>query len=234
MKSSILFLTIVLLSTFQSVQGYYYLSSLANSLPFKGMMASARSNNALYLFGGENATARYSNDLYKLTQTSDGFTWSVVQQTNAPAGTASSQAFVSSDQQNMVLLGGMSADTVGKVAPLQINTFNFASQSWTSNTNQNQTITNDFIYNREAFSATYDSSSQNTYVFGGDNTSAVFSSLHKLDSSFQSSALQSAPEARYGHTTSILRYCCHEEFKRLSYIFILILVQHFIYLVLEN
>ncbi|KAG1465708.1 hypothetical protein G6F56_004831 [Rhizopus delemar] len=167
-------------------------------------MASARSNNTLYLFGGENATAHYSNDLYKLTQTSDGFTWSIVQQTNAPAGTASSQAFVSSDQQNMVLLGGMSADTVGKVAPLQINTFNFASQSWTSNTNQNQTITNDFIYNREAFSATYDSSSQNTYVFGGDNTSAVFSSLHKLDSSFQSSALQSAPEARYGHTTSIL------------------------------
>ncbi|CAO3660620.1 unnamed protein product [Rhizopus stolonifer] len=204
MKSSILFLTIVLLSTFQSVQGYYYLSSLANSLPFKGMMASARSNNTLYLFGGENATAHYSNDLYKLTQTSDGFTWSVVQQTNAPAGTASSQAFVTSDQQNMVLLGGMSTDTVGKVAPLQISTFNFASQSWTSNTNQNQTITNDFIYNREAFSATYDSSSQNTYVFGGDNTSAVFSSLHKLDSSFQSSALQSAPEARYGHTTSIL------------------------------
>ncbi|KAG1137986.1 hypothetical protein G6F37_010880 [Rhizopus arrhizus] len=169
------------------------------------MMASARLNNSLYLFGGENATSHYSNDFYKLTQTSDGFTWSIVPQTNSPAGTAASQAYITSDQQNFVLLGGMSSTTAGKIAPLQIYTYNFASQSWALRTNQNQSVdTTSFIYNREAFSATYDSSSQTTYIFGGDNTSAVFNTLHKLDSNFQATPLASAPEARYGHTASIL------------------------------
>ena len=205
MKSSILFFA-AFLSTIQSVYGYFYLSNLANSLPFKGMMASARLNNSLYLFGGENATSHYSNDFYKLTQTSDGFTWSIVPQTNSPAGTAASQAYITSDQQNFVLLGGMSSTTVGKIAPLQIYTYNFASQSWALRTNQNQSVdTTSFIYNREAFSATYDSSSQTTYICGGDNTSAVFNTLHKLDSNFQATPLASAPEARYGHTASILR-----------------------------
>ncbi|KAI9261990.1 hypothetical protein BY458DRAFT_439368 [Sporodiniella umbellata] len=203
MKSSILFLAICLLNTFHSVHAYYYLASLANSLPFKGMMASARSNNTLYIFGGENATSHYTNDLYKLTRTSDGFTWSSVPQTNPIPGTASSQAYITADQQNLVLLGGMSAATVGKVAPLQINTFNFASQTWTSNTQPNQTIDANFVYNREAFSANYDSASQATYIFGGDNTSAVFSTLHKLDSSFHTTALPSPQEARYGHAGAV-------------------------------
>ncbi|KAG1275749.1 hypothetical protein G6F65_009697 [Rhizopus arrhizus] len=169
------------------------------------MMASAQANSSLYLFGGENATSRYSSDLYKLTQTSDGYTWSILPQTNPPEGTASSQAYVTSDLQNLVVMGGMSKSTVGVVSPLQISSYNFASQTWTSHTNRNQTVGSaSFIYNRESFSATYDRSSQTTYVFGGDNSSVVFSSLHKLDANFQVTPLTSAPEARYGHTTSIL------------------------------
>ncbi|KAG0844286.1 hypothetical protein G6F18_002012 [Rhizopus arrhizus] len=204
MKSAILFV-ILLLTLLNHVQAYFYLSSLANSLPFKGMMASAQANSSLYLFGGENATSRYSSDLYKLTQTSDGYTWSILPQTNPPEGTASSQAYVTSDLQNLVVMGGMSKSTVGVVSPLQISSYNFASQTWTSHTNRNQTVGSaSFIYNRESFSATYDRSSQTTYVFGGDNSSVVFSSLHKLDANFQVTPLTSAPEARYGHTTSIL------------------------------
>lgn len=205
MKSLILFS--ILLSTLSSVHAYYFMGSLTNVLPFKSMMASAQFNNSLYLFGGENATSHYSNDLYKLTQTSDGYSWLTVPQKNPINGTAGSQAFVTSDQQNLVLLGGDSFTeaNASNFLPLQIYTYNFASQTWTSKTPTNFTLDNTACVNRQAFSATYDSKNKVSYIYGGFARQSVLDTLHKMDENYQTTSLGRSPEARYGHTTSILR-----------------------------
>ncbi|RCH94210.1 hypothetical protein CU097_006673 [Rhizopus azygosporus] len=204
MKSLILFS--ILLSTLSSVHAYYFMGSLTNVLPFKSMMASAQFNNSLYLFGGENATSHYSNDLYKLTQTSDGYSWLTVPQKNPINGTAGSQAFVTSDQQNLVLLGGDSFTeaNASNFLPLQIYTYNFASQTWTSKTPTNFTLDNTACVNRQAFSATYDSKNKVSYIYGGFARQSVLDTLHKMDENYQTTSLGRSPEARYGHTTSIL------------------------------
>lgn len=182
-----------------------------NSLPFKGGMAYAQKNDSLYLFGGENATVRYTNDLYKLTQTATSYTWEIVPQINAPNGTLYSQSYVTADGQNLVLMGGMSNATAGRGLPLQIHTYNFASQTWTEFSGNNANVSSpppaEFIYNREYFSATYDSKNQLTYVLGGAVSAAnqVFSDFHVLDANFKSTALVSPPYGRYGHSASILR-----------------------------
>lgn len=201
------------LSTFvlmNSVQGYFYVPTYMNTLPFKGGMASAQSNNSLYLFGGENATTSYTNDLYQLTQTSTSYDWNIVEQKNRPNGTVYSKSFVTADGQNMILLGGMSNTTFGRALPLQIYNFNFASQTWTAQLqNTNETVGNpapaNFVFNREFFSATYNAKTQQTYIYGGTNLSTIFNSLHVYDSNFQATALKPTPYGRYGHTTSILR-----------------------------
>ncbi|CEP15044.1 hypothetical protein [Parasitella parasitica] len=210
MKSSILFLTTALLAYAGIAQAYFNVPSFMNTLPFKGGMASAQKNDSLYLFGGENATMRYTNDLYKLTQTSTSYNWEVVTQINAPNGTIYSQSYVTADGQNMVLMGGMSNVTSGRGLPLQIYTYNFASQTWAAFAGNNANVSSpppaEFIYNREFFTATYDSKNQLTYVLGGAISGAnqVFSDFHVLDANFKSTALMSAPFGRYGHTASIL------------------------------
>lgn len=203
------------LSTFvlmNSVQGYFYVPTYMNRLPFKGGMASAQSNNSLYLFGGENATTSYTNDLYQLTQTSTSYDWKIVEQKNTINGTVYSKAIITADGQNMVVLGGMSNSTAGRGLPLQIYMFNFASQTWTAHpengvTNITAPIPANFVFNREFFSATYDANAQKTYVYGGAiaQLNTVFNTLHVYDSNFTATALQATPYGRYGHTTSILR-----------------------------
>lgn len=211
MKSSILFLTTAILAYVHTAHAYFYVPSFMNSLPFKGGMAYAQKNDSLYLFGGENATVRYTNDLYKLTQTATSYNWESVPQINAPNGTLYSQSYVTADGQNMVLLGGMSNATYGRGLPLQIHTYNFASQTWTEFSGNNANVSSpppaEFIYNREYFSATYDSKNQLTYILGGAVSAAnqVFSDFHVLDANFKSTALVSPPYGRYGHSASILR-----------------------------
>jgi hypothetical protein len=210
MKSSILFLT-ASLAYLSTVQAYFYVPSFMTSLPFRDGMAYAQKNNSLYLFGGENSTVHYNNDLYKLTQTSTSYNWEVVPQINPPNGTLYSQSYITADGQNMVLLGGMSNTTSGRGLPLQIYTYNFASQTWTASAGNNANITGtppaEFIYNREFFSASYDKNSQLTYIFGGAvmGNSAVFNDLHVLDANLKSTALAATPNGRYGHTASVLR-----------------------------
>ncbi|KAI9480292.1 MAG: hypothetical protein EXX96DRAFT_561977 [Benjaminiella poitrasii] len=181
-----------------------------NILPFKGGMQYAQNGDSLYIFGGENATVRYTNDLYKLTQTPTSYTWEALPQINPPSGTIYGQSYITADGQNMVLLGGLKNETFGRGLPLQIYTYNFPSQTWTpfsgNNANVSSPPPSEFIYNREYFTATYDKKNQLTYIFGGalSNTSLVFNDLHVLDASFNSTTLQPTQFGRYGHTTSIL------------------------------
>jgi hypothetical protein len=197
---------------FNSVQGYFYAPTFMNNLPFKGGMTFAQKNDSLYLFGGENATVGYTNDLYKLTQTSTSYNWEIVPQQNAPNGTTYAQSYITADGQNMVVLGGMTASTFGRGLPLQIYSYNFASQTWTANadntnTNVSTPIPANFVYNREFFTATHDAKNQKTYVFGGaiSKTNTVFNTLHVLDQNFQATALPSTMYGRYGHAAVVLR-----------------------------
>ncbi|RCI01423.1 hypothetical protein CU098_003405 [Rhizopus stolonifer] len=169
-------------------------------------MAYTQKNNSLYLYGGENATVRYTNDLYKLTQTETSYNWEIVPQKNAPNGSVYSQSYITADGNNMVVMGGMSNATEGKEAPLQIYTYNFASQTWTAAPTNTGNVTGAMPYNREFFSLTYDSKNQKTYIFGGavSGANAVFNDLHVLDANFNATALASTPTGRYGHTASII------------------------------
>jgi N-acetylneuraminic acid mutarotase len=173
-------------------------------------MISAQVNNSLYLFGGENATVTYTNDLYKLTQTDSTYTWEVVPQTNAPNGTIYGQGYVTSDNQNMVVMGGVTNATKASAMNLQIYSYNFASQTWTANASNNAVVSeNDtsVLFNREAFSATYDSKTQQTYVFGGTLAArdAIFSDFRVLDANFKVTNLNTPNVGRYGHTASLTR-----------------------------
>jgi N-acetylneuraminic acid mutarotase len=210
MKNSIFYYLVALVSYITTVHGYFYVPNFMNSLPFKGGMSSAQRNNSLYLFGGENATTTYTNDLYKLTQTSDSYTWEIVQQINPPPGTIYGQAYTTADSENLVLLGGTTNDTTAAVKALQIYVYNYASQTWTANTsntdivNQNDTS---ILFNRESFSATYNAKTQQTYVFGGalPGLGAIFSDFRVLDANFKATTLNSPNVGRYGHTASLLR-----------------------------
>jgi hypothetical protein len=215
MKSSILFFT-ALFAYLSTVQAYFYVPSFMNSLPFRGGMAFAQKNDSLYLFGGENATVHYTNDLYKLTQTSTSYTWEVVPQINPPNGTVYSQSYITADGENMVLLGGMSNTTYGRGLPLQMYTYNFGSKTWTAHPNNNANLTSTspgFIYNRQFFSASHDKKNQLTYIFGGavspanpsSGSGTVFNDLHVLDANLNAKRLEPTPFGRYGHTASVLR-----------------------------
>lgn len=207
--STVLLSTILLVNL---VEGYFYIPTFMNNLPFKGGMAFAQNNNSLYLFGGENATSGYTNDLYQLTQTSNSFNWQIVPQINTPNGTTYAQSYFTADGQNMILLGGMSNTTFGRGLPLQIYSYNLATNTWTANQNNFNTnistpVPANFVYNREFFSATYDKKNQLTYIFGGavSGANTVFNTLHVYDANFNAKALASTPYGRYGHTGSILR-----------------------------
>ncbi|OBZ88226.1 RING finger protein B [Choanephora cucurbitarum] len=204
MKSLILFLTAAF-AYFSTVQAYFYVPSFSNVLPFKGGMAYAKKNQSLYLFGGENATSSYTNNLYKLTQTDSSYNWEIVPQINAPNGTVYGQSYITADGNNMVVMGGMTNATAGKQAPLQIRSYNFASQTWTEPSTNTGNATA-FPLNREFFSLAYDSKSQKSYVFGGAVSGAgvVFNDLQVLDANFKATTLKPTPSGRYGHTASII------------------------------
>ncbi|KAG0175531.1 Acyl-CoA-binding domain-containing protein 5 [Apophysomyces sp. BC1015] len=173
------------------------------TLPFKGGMASAQRNNSLILFGGENATVGYANDLYQLTQTADSYTWKILPQ--APVGVTYGRSVVSGD--NFHVFGGISPDTVNRALPFQMYTYSFTNGNWAaaqSNTNLNAT---GIPLNRQLFSATTYNNGNNVYICGGSlNASYVFPpELWSLDlTTMKYQQLPSPPVARYGHSASLL------------------------------
>jgi N-acetylneuraminic acid mutarotase len=199
---------IILLLSIELADAYFYVPNFMSNLPFQGGMATAtRNNNTLLMFGGENATNSYTNNLYQLTQSSDTFNWQILQQNNAPPGTLYAQAVVTNNNNNMYLLGGMTNTTNNQIVPLQNYQFSFSTNTWTPSSSNNVTLSNttQLPYNRKLFSATYDNQNK-IYIYGGAlNETAIFSDFYSLDITTQQyTALPTPQIPRYGHTASLL------------------------------
>jgi hypothetical protein len=170
-------------------------------------MTSAQLGNSLYLFGGENDTVAFSNELYKLTLTGNTFSWESVRQINAPNGNVAGQGYIKSDNQSMVVMGGYTA----AMKDFEIHTYNFASQTWTANASNTATVNRknpSIVFNRNKFSATYNPKTQNTYIFGGYRIGNFSFDAYVLDSNFKVTTLSSrnvGNNGRYGHTASLTR-----------------------------
>lgn len=191
-----------------AVDAYFYVPNFMSSLPFKGGMATAtRNNNTLIMFGGENATNSYTNELYQLSQVSNTFDWQILQQNNPPPGTLYGQAVITNNNNDMYLLGGMTNATNNLNVPLQNYHFSFASNTWTASPNNNATISNTTVLprNRKLFSATYDNQNK-VYIYGGSvSNNETFGDFYSLDLTTQQyTALPNPPILRYGHTGSLL------------------------------
>ncbi|KAI8080391.1 hypothetical protein BDF21DRAFT_418922 [Thamnidium elegans] len=193
---------IVLLS---AVDAFFYVPNFMSNLPFKGGMATATRNNSLIMFGGENATNAYTQDLYQLTQTPTSFNWQILQQNNPPPGTLYGQAVVANN--NMYLLGGMTNTTDNQVFPLQLHQYSFDSNTWTSSPSNNLSITNATAvpWNRKLHSVTYDNNNK-IYIYAGSvNMTSVFGDFFSFDISTQQyTSLPNPGVGRFGHTTSFL------------------------------
>ncbi|OBZ81729.1 Acyl-CoA-binding domain-containing protein 4, partial [Choanephora cucurbitarum] len=167
-------------------------------------MATAQRNSSLIMFGGETPLSTFNNsNMYELTQTSNSFDWRTINQVNAPPGNIYGQAVVSSDQNRMYLLGGMTNATDNREVPFQYYTFNFQNNSWTAApTNTNAT---NMPLNRKLFSATYDNANK-IYIYGGAlNSTAIFNNFFSFDiSTNQFTPLASPNVYRFGHTASYL------------------------------
>jgi hypothetical protein len=166
-------------------------------------MTSAQLGNSLYLFGGENDTVAFSNELYKLTLTGNTFSWESVRQINAPNGNVAGQGYIKSDNQSMVVMGGYTA----AMKDFEIHTYNFASQTWTANTIAATNPDALIFSNRKSFSATYDPNTQQTYVYGGyDYTTKNFTNdFVVFDENFQLTYLTTPSNAYTGHSASLTR-----------------------------
>ena len=200
-----LILTTLLLSWISAIEAYFYVPNFASVLPFTGGMATAQRNSSLIMFGGETPLSTFNNsNMYELTQTSNSFDWRTINQVNAPPGNIYGQAVVSSDQNRMYLLGGMTNATDNREVPFQYYTFNFQNNSWTAApTNTNAT---NMPLNRKLFSATYDNANK-IYIYGGAlNSTAIFNNFFSFDiSTNQFTPLASPNVYRFGHTASYLR-----------------------------
>ncbi|CDS11467.1 hypothetical protein LRAMOSA03730 [Lichtheimia ramosa] len=176
-----------------------------SSLPFQAGSAFVTRNNSLIIFGGQNATTVYTNNLYQLTQTSDSFTWEELPQNNPPPGNLYGQAVISSTGQTMLLLGGLSEATVNREMPIQMYSYNFSTQTWAGWANNNNANATNVPLNRQMFSASYDNSNT-VYIFGGSlNNTAIYQDFYALDTrSMSFTPLPSPNQGRYGHTASFL------------------------------
>ncbi|KAI8987259.1 hypothetical protein BDF20DRAFT_849116 [Mycotypha africana] len=188
-------------------EAYFYVPDFMANLPFKGGMSAAQKDKSLILFGGENATTTYTNDLYQLTRVADTFTWQTLSQQNAPPGNVYGQAIITKDNKNMFLMGGMTNTTNNQIIPLQYYQYSFDSSSWSpAITNGNTSIDPKGIpLNRKLFSATYDGSSK-VYIYGGAlNETAIFSDFWMMDLNTKKfTPLPSPNIPRYAHTASYL------------------------------
>lgn len=196
---------IVLLSV---VDAYFYVPNFMSNLPFKGSMATATRNNSLILFGGENATNAYTQDLYQLTQTPTSFNWQVLLQNNPPPGTLYGQSVVTNNNNNMYLLGGMTNTTNNQVFPFQTYQYSFGSNTWTPSPLNNVSLTNTTAVplNRKLHSVTYDNNNKIYIYAGAINATAVYNDFFSLDISTQQyTSLPTPGVRRFGHTASFLR-----------------------------
>lgn len=199
---------LLLLSLLSVTEAYFYVPSFMSNLPFQGGMATAQKNNSLYMFGGENATTSYTNNLYRLEQLDNTFSWEAVNQVNTPPGTFYGQAVVTDNGSHMYLFGGMANATNNQMVGLQYYQFAFDTNTWTApTTNTNSTGNFTIPLNRKLFSANYDSSNNKVYIYGGSlNESAIFRDLWSFDTTTQQfTQLQDPGVPRYAHTASLLR-----------------------------
>lgn len=187
---------------------YFYVPNFMSNLPFQGGMATAQRNNTLLMFGGENATNRFTNNLYQLSLISDIFQWQVLEQRNPPPGTLNGQAVVVNNNSNMYLLGGMTNKTVDQLAPFQSYRFAFDTNTWTAAAanNANPSSNTTILANRMLFSATYNGLNK-IYIYGGAiNDTHVLSDFYVMDTiTGQFTKLPDVGIPRYGHTASYLR-----------------------------
>jgi N-acetylneuraminic acid mutarotase len=197
----------LLLSSISLADAYFYLPNSMLNLPFQGGMATAQRNNTLIMFGGENATDRFTNNLYQLSQLSDTFQWQAIEQKDPPPGTLYGQAVVTNNNF-MYLFGGMTNDTKEKILPLQYYRFSFDTNTWTAapTNTENMPSNATFPVNRMLFSATYDGQNK-IYIYGGSiNSSLPLPDFHVFDiTTHQFTRLPDPNFFRYGHTASYLR-----------------------------
>lgn len=186
---------------------YFYVPTFMSNLPFQDGMAFAQRNNSLILFGGENATNTYTNNLYELSQLSDTFSWKTLNQTNTPPGTIYGQSII--HQNTMHLFGGMTNSTTNQLIPLQHYQYSFQNQSWTSSSTNAQNVSLNATtvpLNRKLFSATFDGNSKIYFYGGALNESAIFSDFWSYDlNTNQYTQLPNIQLPRYAHSASYLR-----------------------------
>jgi N-acetylneuraminic acid mutarotase len=211
---------LVLVAAVSTVQAYFYVPNFMSTLPFGGGMATAQRNNSMVLFGGETDSTAYANTLYQLTQSDTGFTWKSLPQNNAAQGAVYAQAIVSQDQSSLMVIGGQgnfsaqspsnatnstspATSSNSTALPLQLQLYNFASASWsTFSPPANTAMPN----NRKLFSATYSSSSNKVYIYGGaTDEQNVFNDLWVMDGKTSVFTQLKPYYARYGHTGSMTR-----------------------------
>ncbi|KAI8138865.1 hypothetical protein BJV82DRAFT_629048 [Fennellomyces sp. T-0311] len=203
MGHHILGLALLLLAGY--CQGYFNTGNLATVLPFQSMMAYTQRNDSLVVFGGENETSSYSNDLFQLTQTSTGYTWTALPQNNTPPPVSFARAVYIDGNDAMLLMGGMSEATNNVSGPLQMYLHDFGTHQWQPWAGNNATNASLVPANRKEFSVSLDQRGF-VYMYGGSlNQTWVYNDLWALDlSTLAFTQLPSSDVARYGHTTSLL------------------------------
>ncbi|KAI9253375.1 hypothetical protein BDA99DRAFT_519610 [Phascolomyces articulosus] len=187
-------------------QGYFYQANLQTTLPFQSIMAYAQRNSSLVLFGGENATISYSNNLDLLTQTENGFTWTQLPQNNTPPPVAFAKSIYIESTDSFLLIGGITEANNNAMVPIQMYLYSFASNNWQAIGTNDPASPVLVPANRKEFSVSHDQQANRAYIYGGAvNISSLFNDLWVLDLSTMAFAqLPSSDVARYGHSTSLL------------------------------
>lgn len=189
------------------VHAYFSTPNMEHTLPFKSAIATAQRNNSMILFGGENATTWFTNDLYELEATSTGFEWSVLPQNNPPPPISNARAVYMERMDAMVVLGGITNATQNMYLPMQVYTYFFTNQTWVpaaSNNEINDTIVPN---NRRDFAVAADQQNNRIYIYGGGiNSTAINNDLWILDTtSMTFTQLPPTDVGHYGHSISLLR-----------------------------
>lgn len=161
----------------------------------------------MILFGGENATAPYTNDLYELEATSTGFEWRVLPQNNPPPPTSYARAVYMESMDAMVVLGGITNATNNLMVPMQVYTYFFANQTWVPAASNNEINGTIVPNNRRDFAVAADQQNNHIYIYsGGVNTTTINNDLWILDTTTMSfTQLPPTDVAHTGHSISLLR-----------------------------
>ncbi|KAI9312371.1 hypothetical protein BX666DRAFT_1866254 [Dichotomocladium elegans] len=185
----------------------YFSTEIQVQLPFKSMMATAARNNSMILFGGENATALYTADLYQLTATDTSFDWAVLTQNNPPPPMTKAHGVYVEKSDSFVIVGGFTATTASQSAPLQIYVYYFGNQTWVAApTNAVVNTTVPLPQNREQHSVAIDQATSTIFIYGGAFNSTPMNDFWAWDTTTMTFT-QLPPTtniAHYGHTMSLL------------------------------